>query len=109
MSEHLPIVAMYMAIGAARALKGMSRESYGILSDRNGGHIGIMEGLVLQVAKHVAQRLDERGEIEEWPGVFEYEVSEPLGVEVIRLADNDSTFSTMALAADHMIKKFFDQ
>lgn len=109
MSEHLPIVAMYMAIGAEQALKAMSNETYESFIDDKSGHLGVMNEYVLEVAKHVAMRLDERGEIKDWPGVFEYEVSEPLGAEVIRFALDGCTFVTMKEYADRMIKEFFDQ
>ena len=111
MSPHLPIVTMYMARGAERALNRMNRQTYQILSEAYGGHIGIMESVVLEVAKHVASRLDELDDDDDimWPGNFDYEVSDPLGVEIVRLLVNNGNMNTMTLLSDHMIKKFFSQ
>lgn len=109
MSEHLPIVAMYMALGADRAMKAMSRKSYGHFVDDRSGHLGVMNDYVLEIAKHVAARLDARGHIENWPGVFDYEVSEPLGAEVIKITFDKGTLDEIKEAADAMIEEFFQK
>lgn len=109
MSEHLPLVAMYMALGADKALTRMSDRVYEEFIDDKSGHLGVMNDYVLEVAKHVAMRLDERGEIDDWPGVFDYEVSEPLGDEVIRLLYEGCTIETANFVADKMISEFFNK
>lgn len=108
-SPHLPIVAMYMAIGAELQLQKMTSSAYRDFIDGTNGHLGVMNDYVLEVAKHVAQRLDERGDIQDWPGVFDYEVSEPLGEEIIRFAQDGCTIETMKRVADTIIEEFFAQ
>ena len=75
----LMMTAMYMAMAADKACgytNGVTA-GYADLADNRGGHIGIMEELAGYA--ELSQAILEHLAVEDWPGVYEYEVSEPFG------------------------------
>lgn len=77
----LMMTAMYMAMAANKACvhsNGWVRQAgYDRLADNRGGHVGIMEELADYA--ELSQTILEHLAVEDWPGVYEYEVAEPFG------------------------------
>lgn len=75
--ESVAITAMYMAMGADAYLKSLGHAEYESIIDFTSGHIGIM-GELAALAVKSEQRLKELQPMD-FPGVYDYEVSEPFG------------------------------
>lgn len=78
----------YLAIGAATALRELHGAKHSALIDAHGGELG-----VVKTAAKYAKLLDElyHAEFEdEFPGVWCYDVSEPLGAAIVNhMADDE--------------------
>ena len=101
-SSSLCLTAMLMATGAESVLVSMSKENYKLLSDKRGGYIGIM-GDLQEFAEASEKRLVEL-EVEDFPGVYDYDVSIKFGKW---WAENDPTAEAGIAKLHEMIVDFF--
>ena len=88
------ITAMYMAMGANEALKGLPEDKYQEIVDHCSGRICLMGELYKLAVKSELKVLQEdRG----YPGVFDYEVSEPFGAWYVETRLNHTGDATEEL------------
>ena len=102
--ESVCITAMYMAMGANEALKGLPEDKYQEIVDHCSGHICLMGELYKLAVKSELKVLQEdRG----YPGVLDYEVSEPFGAWYVETRLNHTGDATEELY--RRIDEFFAQ
>ena len=75
--EGIAITAMYMALGANDVLDLLTEVEYQDLIDHHSGHVGFM-GVLSEFALLSEQYIEDQG-FDEYPGIYEYEVSRPFG------------------------------
>ena len=92
--ESVCITAMYMAMGANEALKALPEDKYQEIVDHCRGHIGLMGELSDLAVKSELKVLQED---RDYPGVFDYEVSEPFGAWYVETRLNHTGDATKEL------------
>lgn len=106
--SQLTTTAIYMAMGMDRELKDDQCDAYQALSDKLGGHIGIMQ-IAIQCAEESERFLSEIGP-QNFPGVYDYEISEPFGAWLgeTMLTDPNTTFDVLAAELHNRITTWFE-
>ena len=101
--EHMANVALtaiYMRLGFANPLPVRLVESYG-------GLIGV-DSEIVEFALLSGELLDKLAPIDDWPGVYEYEVSWPFGAWLRAEVDSRGRFPHMDVAKPKMIELMVD-
>jgi hypothetical protein len=99
------ITAIYIALGMQKHIE--PAENYEEIADTLGGHIGIM-GMAAELAEASEEWLEAHN-VEDFDGVYDYDVSEPFGTWLGEQLVKEPTFPTSAAREElhRRIEEFF--
>jgi hypothetical protein len=101
-AEGMALTAMYIAIGADRALQELPSDEYELRVEGI-GHVGYM-GELVQYADLLQSMWEGKGEEACCSGVFDYDVSEPFGAWFVKEMPTDE--QARAWLVEHFNKLF---